>query len=629
MEEYKKKLLKAQDGDEDAIRELGVSRIPPELEDRSPSLTWRTLKSDFKEIVAISFAATILGHTFLQETTTKLLSMFVYVAKIKFKKQIKVTPTVDRVLDNCPEMVASWQTFLGKIGNKDGEKVMGQLHSIIADCQNGDPDAITFLGLDQEQAEISIDEMRKVPHFTRLSSDFLAFLLMAIVGQHMSEKSSERVGVLMCSYLKWVASEAYKDRSLEPPLDDDFIFGSLSNEVEELTQMATKYEVSVRHLHIKRNEESCLDIEQQLEDPNFVPPTDSDNSLSEEGDSSINEISLEHPKKRKKNTISPTEVQPDLTEKPLIPTLTVSHRIGWKRSPTPSCSQDSKPRPKVKRTSATSKRSHHAIHECPVCHKQEGNLKRHLLTHAKQGLIPEKHVSKLLSIAVRQEKERGPSKIEHEVVHKGLRMKRCPIKGCDYVTAYMRSHLTHKHRLKAGVVLEKYLSVAKKYKGRSELKKVAQKISSRASPSEDDEDKAPTRKRRCVIISIGSPSPKSTSPPPSTCRHPRSTTSTSTCYSTMLSAPTTPQAAPPLPCMSFNKAASSLSSEDDEDSGDDGPSAFFSVEKPSNNRHWWLLAFYQYLALPDCGRKKSRNRMQNAACKSHPYDPRISGPKRR
>ena len=131
------------------------------------------------------------------------------------------------------------------------------------------------------------------------------------------------------------------------------------------------------------------------------------------------------------------------------------------------------------------------------------NLKRHLFSHAKQGLIKEKHVLHLLSVAVRQGKDRGPSKIADGVAQKGLRMKWCPIKGCKYVTAYMRSHLTHKHHLKAGVVLEKYLSVAKPYRGRSEVKKAAQKIRPRIPSSEDE---APARKRRCIT------SPKSSSP---------------------------------------------------------------------------------------------------------------------
>ena len=157
--------------------------------------------------------------------------------------QVDYIDYIDKVLDNCAEMVASWQRFLAKIGNKNGERVMGQLHSIIADCRNGDQDAITFVRLDEDYAQTSVDEIEKVPHFSRLSSDFLAFTLMSVVGKNMGQQCFEKVGVLMCSYLKWMASEAYKDRTLEAPLDNDFIYGSLATEVEALARMGSKYDV--------------------------------------------------------------------------------------------------------------------------------------------------------------------------------------------------------------------------------------------------------------------------------------------------------------------------------------------------------------------------------------------------
>lgn len=108
---------------------------------------------------------------------------------------------------------------------------------------------------------------------------------------------------------KLAASEAYKDHSLEAHLDKDFIYGSLSTEVEALAGMGSKYNVGVRRLLIKQHKESCHIIEEQLKDSNFVHNTDSDDSLLEEWDSSINQISVELPEKGKKNTISRTEVK--------------------------------------------------------------------------------------------------------------------------------------------------------------------------------------------------------------------------------------------------------------------------------------------------------------------------------
>lgn len=177
-----------------------------------------------------------------------------------------------------------------------------------------------------------------------------------------------------------MASEAYRDNTLQAQLDNDFVYGSLLTEVEALARMSAKYEVGVRRLLIKRNEESCRDIEDQLKDPNFVPNTDSDDSDDSEEYSSVNKISVEHPQEGKKKTICPTKDKSEVTGKQHNPAVTVSHSIGRKRSSTPWHSQnpDSELYPsdnlKAKRTSPTPKRSHHAIYECPVCHKPERKL---------------------------------------------------------------------------------------------------------------------------------------------------------------------------------------------------------------------------------------------------------------
>ena len=40
---------------------------------------------------------------------------------------------------------------------------------------------------------------------------------------------------------------------------------------------------------------------------------------------------------------------------------------------------------------------------------------------------------------------------------------------------------------------------------------------------------------------------------------------------------------------------------------------YFTAKVPHNDRHRWLILFYEYLAYPDCGRKKNRNRLQHAS----------------
>lgn len=60
------------------------------------------------------------------------------------------------------------------------------------------------------------------------------------------------------------------------------------------------------------------------------------------------------------------------------------------------------------RAPQTGKRQHHAKRLCPVCGKEDGNLKPHLKSHAKKGLIDEDQVGKILSIATHKGKRRGP-----------------------------------------------------------------------------------------------------------------------------------------------------------------------------------------------------------------------------
>ena len=40
---------------------------------------------------------------------------------------------------------------------------------------------------------------------------------------------------------------------------------------------------------------------------------------------------------------------------------------------------------------------------------------------------------------------------------------------------------------------------------------------------------------------------------------------------------------------------------------------YFTATVPRSDRHQWLILFYEYLAYPDCGRKKNRNRLQHAS----------------
>lgn len=115
---------------------------------------------------------------------------------------------------------------------------------------------------------------------------------------------------------------------------------------------------------------------------------------------------------------------------------------------------------------------------CPVCKKEDANLKRHVMSHARKGHIKAESVASILSIAINKEKRRGParSKSTGKQERKGLKLKWCPVKDCQKVMHLLRSHFSKFHNIKAGFLKEKYLFMAREYKGKAEVKQMKKKL---------------------------------------------------------------------------------------------------------------------------------------------------------
>ena len=117
----------------------------------------------------------------------------------------------------------------------------------------------------------------------------------------------------------------------------------------------------------------------------------------------------------------------------------------------------------------------------PSAAKDEGNLKGHLKSHAKKGLIEENQVDKLVAVAIHQGKTRGPGRASHNKTKKGLKLKWCPVEDCSTVTHYLRSHLTHFHHMKPGELFNTHLKVARHYQGSAEVTAIQEMIRSMSS----------------------------------------------------------------------------------------------------------------------------------------------------
>lgn len=87
-------------------------------------------------------------------------------------------------------------------------------------------------------------------------------------------------------------------------------------------------------------------------------------------------------------------------------------------------------------------------------------------------------VASILTIAINKGKRPGPahSKSTGKQERKGLKLKWCPVKGCQKVTHLQRSYLSKFHNIKAGFIMEKYLFMAREYKGKAEVKQMKKEM---------------------------------------------------------------------------------------------------------------------------------------------------------
>ena len=144
----------------------------------------------------------------------------------------------------------------------------------------------------------------------------------------------------------------------------------------------------------------------------------------------------------------------------------------------------------------------------------------------------------------------------------------------------MRSHLTHKHQVKPGPLLENYLHIARTYKGKKEVDESMREI-----------EVART----------------STRPPKHTITFAR------------ISSPPQPTVHPTDSAMESQEIEKEdIGSEERDDEGeescpdDERTIDYLTASSPKDKRQTWLGLFYKYLNTPDCRRKRDKNRLQHA-----------------
>ena len=149
-----------------------------------------------------------------------------------------------------------------------------------------------------------------------------------------------------------------------------------------------------------------------------------------------------------------------------------------------------KPTPTTEeKASKVAKRSHHKKQSCqaPGCKFEGYDLKRHMQIHVRKGEIAEQNVSKLSSIMACRHKQREKSvqKNKSGKRKKGRFRKWCPVPGCDSIVVNMGRHLSYikGHNIKKDSShYIRLLKTAHQYTGTAELQAYL------ASPNESDEE---------------------------------------------------------------------------------------------------------------------------------------------
>lgn len=261
---------------------------------------------------------------------------------------------------------------------------------------------------------------------------------------------------------------------------------------------------------------------------------------------------------------------------------------------------------------STATRSHHPRVKCrmPGCKVVVGDIKRHVLTHAKKQEIEDDDVLRAVAIMKVGKKNRG-ARLTSKKCPEGRpgRLKKwCPASNCFFISPQINVHLKSSHKIKPGTALyNNMLKDARVYTGLQELQ-----VLLRTPP--------PVAAPLSLLVPAATPDSASAS----------ASASASVSASVPLAAPVVATAAmSALASTSENKEQhdshdSEESSYEPGDESSDGASEseesqpaklkkqeYYSATTYESNRHQWLCGYFRYLQLPDAGYKKLANRLQH------------------
>ena len=612
-----------------ALAELGLSEIPISQATETFPIRLKRMKNHYATACKIRVVGKNLERTTLEQSAKYLLEIIDYAARFKMKKRLHCNYTGNEILSTMGAYFLCLRKWLASIGDTKNVDRLACIEDVIKAGRSGDQHILQMFGLD-DVGHFYLDIIKKLPPKTSLAASYTRAKVNSAAALKIGDVFLEKVSSCTMLYLDWMATEAYKTREVGFPISPEDVCDTIIHEVSEITDLLEASELPIRTWSMKRHgriaDETEASLENEDDDESSYHPSTEESDRDSSNDSNSlpdrAQIAPSHAEstsslksgkraglgKRKRKSasdksqttaISQGVSSADVTSQPSPKRPKQSDAADQQQEAQPERSSTASPignqTPKAM-ASKTGKRQHHAKRPCPVCGKDEGNLKCHLKSHVKKGLIEENQVDKLLAVAIHQCKTRGPGRASQNKTKKGLKLKWCPVDDCSAVTHFLRSHLTHFHQMKPGELLNNHLRVARHYQGSTEVTAVQDMI--RAMRSQ-------------VATSTTTTNTSTTNPSASTKSPSEFTTNPSASIS---STPTSITDLPASDPSGKNESESDSNGEnlDPDFEADDDLNAYFEDPNPSNDRQKWLIGFYRYLNTPDCGRKRNKNRRQHA-----------------
>lgn len=351
-----------------------------------------TIKNHFKIVCRTRAAAIILNYPSLDNLFTYMCQILDFAAYCKYKKRMRFEPNMQHVLGTVTTIVESWIAFLETVGEKDEVEHRKVFNKVIAKAKEGDEEIVERLGL-EEPPDLRFRTMEKTEPIYILRHQYQHVYDQLLVATYMKDTLKKNLCATLMGYIMWIQNEVYPKETLKlVNIDHRDLASSMQEEIEMLMRVIRKIELAVRAECIQQAEDAVAEIEDEIDDqardPTYVEETDSE---AEEA--------------RDPSYVGETDIESDISEQ--IPLSTTLRTKKQTKPAEPAKEPQKRKRPsedsagstdnplKRARPDKTTKRSHHRKRLCPVCGKEDANLKRYLKSHARMGHIENQQVDKL------------------------------------------------------------------------------------------------------------------------------------------------------------------------------------------------------------------------------------------